>query len=96
MGRRARNKQAAPTPLRGSDLDRVRKGDKGKRKAPSTPDSRKSFKAAKGVGAKSSKDRQRKVLQRRTKAVDVVDEDDSDLDDALQQGSVMVLVHGPS
>lgn len=69
-------------------MDRVRKGDKGKRKAPSTPDGRKSFKAAKGVGAKSSKDRQRKVLQKRTKAVDVVDEDDSDLEDALQQGEL--------
>ncbi|RXK40602.1 ribosomal RNA methyltransferase Nop2 [Tremella mesenterica] len=85
MGRKAKNKQAAPTPLVGSDLDRRR--DKGKRKAPSGSDNRKSLKAAKGVNAKSSKDRQRR-LQPRVKKVDVVDDDDSDIEDALRPGEL--------
>lgn len=86
MGRKADRKQAPPKPLPGSDLDPRRKNG-GKRRAPSTPDARGTFKAAKGVGARSAKDRQRKVDGRsRGKKIDEVIEDESDLEDALQRG----------
>ena len=86
MGRKAGRKQGPPKPLPGSDLDPRRKNG-GKRRAPSTPDARGKFKAAKGVGARSTKDRQRQVEGRgRGKKVDEVVEDESDLEDALQQG----------
>lgn len=89
MGRKADRKQAPPKPLPGSDLDpRINKKG-GKRRAPSTPDVRGGgggIKAAKGVGARSAKDRQRKVEVGRRKKVDEVVEDESDLEDALQQG----------
>ncbi len=86
MGRRAKNKQAAPTPLPGSDLA---KRNKGKKKAPSTPAIQDQYKAVKGVGAKSSKDRHKRVERKRRK-VDEVDEEDSELDEALQPGWVGV------
>lgn len=95
MGRKADRKQAPPRPLPGSDLDPRRKNNgKGKRKAPSTPDARGKFKAAKGVAARSSKDRQKRVQVQggRRKKVDEVEEDDSDLEDALRQGYVHFMI----
>jgi hypothetical protein len=98
MGYKARNKQAPPQPLGGSDFDGRRgagagaksKG-KGKKKASSSgADERRSVKAARGPGAKSIKDnRRRNVAQgprKKQKGVDVEDEDDSDLEDALRPG----------
>jgi hypothetical protein len=82
MGRRAKNKQAAPFPLAGSDHDRR---NKSKKKAVSTPIVRDQYKAVKGVGAKSFKDRQKRV-ERKGRKVDEVDEEDSELDEALQPG----------
>ncbi|KAL7422268.1 rRNA (cytosine-C5-)-methyltransferase nop2 [Cryptotrichosporon argae] len=81
MGRKARTKQADPAPLPGSDMDRSRRGGKGKKKAPSGPDLTRPFKATKARPAKALKRRER------VKAVDRVD-DDSDVDDALVQGEL--------
>ena len=87
MGRRAKNKQSDPSPLPGSDIDRSRSlKAKGKKKAPSTPDERRSVKAAKGVNAKSGKERRHKVVERRPKKIDQEVEDDSDLEEALRPG----------
>lgn len=84
MGRRAKNKQAAPIPLLGSDLA---KRNKGKKKAPSTPSVRDQYKAVKGVEGRSSKDRQKRV-ERKGAKVDEVDDEDSDLDEALRPGAL--------
>ena len=83
MGRRARNKQGPPAPL--SDSDAVRRNNKGKRKAISTPSVRDQYKAVKGIGAKSSKDRQRRA-GKPVRKVEEVDDGDSDLDEALRPG----------
>jgi ribosomal RNA methyltransferase Nop2 len=89
MGYKARNKQAPPQPLPGSDLDR-RSKSKGKKKASTSQrgDDRKAAKAPRGVGARSTKERGRRAADgpRRAKKVDAVDEDESDLEDALRQG----------
>ncbi|WOO85489.1 25S rRNA (cytosine-C(5))-methyltransferase nop2 [Vanrija pseudolonga] len=77
MGRKARNKQAPPTPLPGSDLDKSKKS-KGKKKAPSTANPAKAVKA-------TSLPTPGKARKPRVKAVDRVD-DDSDAEEALQQG----------
>ena len=82
MGRRAKNKQAAPVPL--SEF-KPEKRNKGKKKAVSTPSIRDQYKAGRGVTAKSSKDRQQRDKPRGTK-LDEVDEQDSELDEALQPG----------
>ncbi|OCF41208.1 ribosomal RNA methyltransferase Nop2 [Kwoniella heveanensis CBS 569] len=88
MGRRAKNKQADPTPLPGTVPDRSansRRQNK-KKRAPSAAakDEKSKFKAPKGVAAKSGKERL--PAHRRGKKVDEVDEDDSDLDEALRPG----------
>ncbi|WRT67064.1 uncharacterized protein IL334_004030 [Kwoniella shivajii] len=82
MGRRAKNKQAPPTPLPGTVPDRSsisRRQQSKKKKAPSTANDQKTFKAQKGSLKKP-------LPAHRRKKVDVVDEDDSDLDQALQPG----------
>ena len=57
------------------------------KKALSLPSPRDQYKAVKGVGAKGSKDRQKRVVVK-DRAVDEVDEDDSELDEALRPGLV--------
>jgi ribosomal RNA methyltransferase Nop2 len=79
MGRKARNKQAPPAPLPGSDLDK--RSGKGKKKSSAAADAAKPFKAAGGKAAQA-KPAARKP---RVKAVDRVDED-SDDEEALKQG----------
>lgn len=85
MGRRAKNKQADPVPLSGRTPD---KRNKGKKKAVSTPSVRDQYKAIKGSGKKSSKDRQGggRRVERKGPKVDEVDEGDSELDEALRPG----------
>ena len=87
MGRRAKNKQADPSPLPGSDAANARR-QKGKKRAPSAEDDRKKVKATKGVGGQLSKDRQIRVerVKQRLRKVDEVEEEDSELDEALQPG----------
>ena len=84
MGRRAKNKQAPPLPLPGSALDKPKKRGK---KASSLPSTRDQYKAVKGVGAKGAKDRQKRVVVR-DRGIGEVDEDDSELDEALRPGLV--------
>jgi hypothetical protein len=87
MGRKAQRKQGVPTPLPGSDLDRNLKANKGKKRS-SARDDTKPFKAAKKPNSKPAG----KVagggrrIERKVKKIDQVDDDDSDLDEALQQG----------
>lgn len=90
MGRKAKNKQAGPIPLPGSDLDKSR-NFKGKKRAPSSQDDRKKFKSVKtsGLSGKSLREQNRRKVER-VKKVDEVDED-SDLDEALQTGWVFIL-----
>ncbi|WVR05119.1 hypothetical protein IAU60_002131 [Kwoniella sp. DSM 27419] len=88
MGRRAKNKQGDVRPLPGTKPDNSfnsRRQNK-KKRAPSAVDEKKKFKAAKGVAAKGG--REKLPIHRRGKKVDEVDEDDSDLDEALQQGEL--------
>ncbi|WVQ98664.1 hypothetical protein IAU59_005795 [Kwoniella sp. CBS 9459] len=90
MGRRAKNKQSDPRPLPGTIPDKPtnsRRQNK-KKRAPSAAakDEKSKFKAPKGVAAKSGKERL--PAHRRGKKVDEVDEDDSDLDEALQPGEL--------
>ncbi|WVF72265.1 hypothetical protein IAT40_007077 [Kwoniella sp. CBS 6097] len=92
MGRRAKNKQADPRPLPGTVPDKSadsRRQNK-KKRAPSAAavqNEKSKFKAPKGVAAKSGKERSLPA-HRRGKKVDEVDEDDSDLDEALQPGEL--------
>ncbi|WVW83185.1 hypothetical protein I302_105203 [Kwoniella bestiolae CBS 10118] len=85
MGRRAKNKQGDVKPLPGSIPDKSstsRRQQAKKKKAPSTPNDQKKFKAQKGsLGRKP-------LPAHRRKKVDEVDEDDSDLDEALQPGEL--------
>ncbi|KAK4688237.1 25S rRNA (cytosine2870-C5)-methyltransferase, partial [Tremellales sp. Uapishka_1] len=83
MGRKAQRKQGAPTPLPGSKPDNSKRSNKGKKKASSAPDDKKPFKST----GQSTKDH-RKRIEKRVKKVDQVDEDDSDLDEALQKGEL--------
>jgi len=96
MGRRARLKQAPPQPLCGSDLDRNRT-QKGKRRAPSSKTERDQYKAVKGLPSKAKQNNKkenpgRRPKQenpgRRPKPVDDVNEEDSELEDALQPGDL--------
>lgn len=82
MGRKAKNKQAPPAPLPGNHTPTSgpSKRSKGKKKAPSTSNDKSALKS-KGLLARHEKDRAKRV-----KKVDVVDEDDSDLDEALRPG----------
>lgn len=84
MGRKAKNKQAPPTPLPGSIPERKQKTSNKKRaKSSSNPD----VTAIKSRGpAKSAKERQKGTLRQKVKAVDRVNEDDSDMDEALRPG----------
>ncbi|KAK6902852.1 hypothetical protein I203_108112 [Kwoniella mangroviensis CBS 8507] len=87
MGRRAKNKQADVKPLPGSVPDKSstsRRQQAKKKKAPSSAASndQKKIKAQKGsLGRKP-------LPAHRRKKVDEVDEDDSDLDEALQPGEL--------
>ncbi|WWD15849.1 hypothetical protein CI109_100273 [Kwoniella shandongensis] len=85
MGRRAKNKQGAPRPIPGSLPERTtptRRQQKGKKRAPSSAvDEKSKYKASKLPA-------HRRPVGGRGKKVDEVDEDDSDLDEALQQGEL--------
>ncbi|KAK8869875.1 hypothetical protein IAR55_000443 [Kwoniella newhampshirensis] len=83
MGRRAKNKQAPPRPIPGSVPERTTpsRRQKGKKRAPSATDEKSKYKASKLPA-------HRRPVGGRGKKVDQVDEDDSDLDDALQQGEL--------
>ncbi|WWC69532.1 uncharacterized protein I206_103474 [Kwoniella pini CBS 10737] len=83
MGRRAKNKQADVRPLPGSVPDKSatsRRQQAKKKKAPSTSNDNKKFKAQSGSLAKKP------LPAHRRKKVDEVVEDDSDLDEALIPG----------
>ena len=85
MGRRAKNKQADPLPLAGFGPDRR---NKGKKKAVSTASLHDQYKAVKGKGGSSAKDRNGQLgrVKRRGPKVDEIDEGDSELDEALRPG----------
>lgn len=84
MGYKAKHKQAPPKPLPGStEPGKPRRRDKGKKRASVPNDERSSVKALASGG------RHKKVVpgKRGRKKVDVIEEEeDSDLDEALQQG----------
>jgi len=84
MGYKAKHKQAPPRPLAGSDLDPKSKSGGKKRGRNYGKAESKAIKQKGGAG-KSDKERQRREVKQRVKAVDQVDED-SDLDEALQPG----------
>ncbi|WWC90111.1 uncharacterized protein L201_005044 [Kwoniella dendrophila CBS 6074] len=82
MGRRAKNKQGDVKPLPGTVPDKSstsRRQQSKKKKAPSTKNDSKSIKSQKGSLKKP-------LPAHRQKKVDIIDEDDSDLDEALQPG----------
>jgi hypothetical protein len=85
MGRKAKNKQAPVAPLPGNHTpsSSLGKRSKGKKKASSATNDKSALKS-KGLAVRHAKDRA--VAVQRVKKVDVVDEDDSDLDEALQPG----------
>lgn len=87
MGRKAKNKQAPPTPLPGSTGERKQKPANKKRAKSSAAGAEIKGIKSRGPAAKSIKERQRRV-----KAVDRVD-DDSDLDEALRPGWVLPKRH---
>lgn len=76
-------KQAPPQPLSGSTG--ARKGDKGKRRAPSS--STAPYKAAKGFPSKDRKDRPKPVVKGRRRA-EGEEEEPSDMEEALQPGDL--------
>lgn len=88
MGRKARTKQGVPAPLTDSDIARIGKGGAGGKKTSSAkPDAVGPFKAKAGKGGAASTPQKAKAVKqkKRVKAVDVVD-DDSDAEEALEQG----------
>ena len=85
MGRKAKNKQAPPAPLPGHFPERKSKTAGKKRAKSATNDKVKGLKS-RGPTAKSTKERQKSEIRKRVKAIDRVDEDDSDMDDALRPG----------
>lgn len=77
MGRKARTKQGVPAPISDADIAKLRKGG-AKKTSSAKPSATTPIKAKGKLPAKQKK---------RVKAVDVVD-DDSDADEALEQGCV--------
>lgn len=87
MGRKARTKQGVPEPISDAAIARLRKGQPaagGKKSSSAQPDAASPFKAKGGKPAAAPKAKAVKQ-KKRVKAVDVVD-DDSDADEALEQG----------
>lgn len=91
MGRKARTKQGVPEPISEAAIARLRKGGAagGKKTSSAQPDAASPFKAKGGKGPAASAPKKAAVKavkqKKRVKAVDVVDED-SDVDEALEQG----------